>query len=254
MGSRQGSRSVHHRAEGDGSVAKRRAFSLVELIVVMGVAVLLMGLLMPAMSQVRENAHKIVCSSNQRQLGQALFAYAGMYKEKLPYASALHMPGGEEPRPDNLMSVRGPMNSISNPNGWDGLGLLYLHDFCGAGQCFYCPSHHGNHPFERYEKQWRYESSPTLIYSNFHYSGDVNWQNGERRSLSQSTSTMVLATDGLRTSRDFNHETGMNVLRGDGSVIWRDNTERVVARLPCDDSANIDDDYRSLWNTEIEVD
>jgi hypothetical protein len=65
---------------------------------------------------------------------------------------------------------------------------------------------------------------------------------------------MVLATDGLRTSRDFNHETGMNVLRGDGSVIWRDNTERVVARLPCDDSANIDDDYRSLWSTEIEVD
>jgi type II secretory pathway pseudopilin PulG len=253
MGSLPGSRSVHHRAQGDRSIALRRAFSLVELIVVMGVAVLLMGLLMPAMSQVRENAHKIVCSSNQRQLGQAIYTYAGANKEKLPYASALHMPGGQEPRPENLMAVRGPVHSNLNPNGWDGLGLLAFHGYCSAGQCFYCPSHHGNHPFERYQSQWRLEAAPAVIFSNFHYSGDVNWVNGEKRSLHQPSSTMVLATDGLKTSQDFNHETGMNVLRGDGSVIWRDNAERVVSRLPVDESVGIDTGYHSLWNTEIEI-
>lgn len=230
-----------------------RGFSLVELIVVMGVAVLLMGLLMPAMSQVRENAHRIVCSSNQRQIGQALFTYATAKQEKLPFASALHQPAGEEARPENLMSVRGTATNFQTPNGWDGLGLLYFEDFCGAGQCFYCPSHHGNHPFDRYQNQWQYESMPSVVFSNFHYCGDLDWETRQRRNLHDASVKLVLATDGLRTSQDFNHETGMNVLRGDGSVIWRDNAERVVERLPTDESATIDLGYHSLWNTEIEV-
>ena len=44
----------------------RRGFNLVELVVVLAVASVLTGLLLPAMSRVRENLNRIICSSNHK--------------------------------------------------------------------------------------------------------------------------------------------------------------------------------------------
>ncbi len=75
-----------------------RGFSLVELIVVIGLIGLLTALLLPALASSREQAKMIQCQSNLRQIGQALFEYANVYKGSLPSWSGWNVyPDGSSP-------------------------------------------------------------------------------------------------------------------------------------------------------------
>ena len=71
------------RTPGCGAAA-RAAFTLVELLVVIGIIALLVAILMPALSRAREQAKIVQCASNLRNIGQSIFIYAGQHKGKLP--------------------------------------------------------------------------------------------------------------------------------------------------------------------------
>jgi prepilin-type N-terminal cleavage/methylation domain-containing protein len=61
-------------------------FTLVELLVVIGIIALLMAMLLPALNQAREASNRIKCADNLRELGQGCFQFAADYKGRLPEA------------------------------------------------------------------------------------------------------------------------------------------------------------------------
>src|SRR3954464_13502232 len=63
-------------------------FSLVELLVVIGVIGLLMGMLLPAVMRSRRAAAATVCLANMRQFGQFYFIYANSNKDRVPLGTA----------------------------------------------------------------------------------------------------------------------------------------------------------------------
>ena len=62
----------------------RKGFTLVELLVVIGIIALLIAILMPALSRARKQALQVSCGSNERQVVYAALAYANDWEEQLP--------------------------------------------------------------------------------------------------------------------------------------------------------------------------
>ena len=65
---------------------RRKGFTLVELLVVIAIIALLMGILMPALSRVRQLAFRLTCGTNLSGIGKAMLIYANDYEDELPRA------------------------------------------------------------------------------------------------------------------------------------------------------------------------
>lgn len=118
------------------------AFTLVELLVVIGIIAVLIAILLPALSRAKQQANATACLSNMRQMGQALVMFANEHNGYLPKAWFNNRPNTTTAQPDRSVlpseyaasdswGYRYPMY------GWDYVLLKYVK---GSKAVYQCPS------------------------------------------------------------------------------------------------------------------
>ncbi len=88
-----------------------RAFTLVELLVVIGIIALLIAILLPALSKARKSAQEVKCMNNVRQLCMGVTLYADQHRGLMPFE------GGDG-------SISSPVTAgLPAKSGWDDASL-----------------------------------------------------------------------------------------------------------------------------------
>lgn len=220
---------------------RRSAFTLVELLLVIGIIGLLIALLMPALATARERAQRTSCTSNLRQVHVAFELYAHDNRDQVPLGYR-HNPAWA----NQSKQLNSQIYAFTNQR-YVLMGYLYQSNLLNDGRAFFCPT----------------ESNPRFAWNT----PENPWPPGEGVNVMKNTSAgfamrpevaipdqlhlpypgfvmpklskfkMKAILADLTSSKvrlETRHRTGLNVLYGDGSVKWisRRAVEPWISQMP----------------------
>jgi prepilin-type N-terminal cleavage/methylation domain-containing protein/prepilin-type processing-associated H-X9-DG protein len=219
----------------------RRAFTLVELLVVMAIIAVLVSMLFPTFSTIKEHGRIVVCKSNLKSLHTAFVAYSQDNRGRFPRNG-----GGSNANKDGRIALYWM-------NGFDGwgtngtLGILsgsifpYLKDV----KVFHCPSH-PNTPGRDYVRS--YEMADCLgTTGTIQFEGIMNEATGNtqfRRAetfaeVQRPSQTLLLVDDaycedGIWVRSDGRNRAGTYHLGGKANVLFVDGHVELLDRKRAD--------------------
>ncbi len=262
----------------DGKRTSKRivGFTLVELLVVIGIIALLISILMPALQKARASALRVSCLSNMRQCAMAMHLYAVDNRDRIP----IGYDWSDKTRSNILWETVGaaPWGTYSQ------LGFLYPAGYMKSPLVWYCPA-------ETYAMTSMYNSRPGSDWNNYNAwpPGDVSnndtlmgywarpttsWDTAAMAAGAATSSyipsnvphmsqlkNLAILSEGYNPRAVLRrHDTGMNVVYADGSGIWvpvdafKTDMDKVVS-FPAYSSARNDAVYKTsqprsgLWVT-----
>ena len=144
----------------------RCGFTLVELLVVIGIIAVLVSILLPSLNRAREAAMRTKCLANLRSVGQLVTVYENLYKGAIPIGFWTNSDTGSKVLQNNYAiafreSGTGPAAVLR----FQSLGLVYPAGLLGKvenntateGEVFYCPStaaDNKDHTYNGYDNPW----------------------------------------------------------------------------------------------------
>jgi prepilin-type N-terminal cleavage/methylation domain-containing protein len=145
------------------SRASRSGFTLVELLVVVGIIAVLVGILLPTLNRAREAAKRTACLANLRSLGQLVVMYANMNKGQIPIGCSATSTTFSANTANYFLARKESATAVRMV----GLGLIYSQGLLGRsggiagsgtdndaseGLVFYCPS-------QIEDSEWGYDTN-----------------------------------------------------------------------------------------------
>jgi prepilin-type N-terminal cleavage/methylation domain-containing protein len=206
-------------------------FTLIELLVVIGILTILIGILLPVVSRVRESGRRTQCASQLRQIGLGLTRYFNDYHSLPTRMDGLdleHTEGLEWNNPHVFHYLKGTVD----------VSQIML-KYCGPKSLFYCPESFAGRNAETW---WPYQTGTIAVTYQFPFwlapgAWQIEYPNYRRLTSDRLLACDILATDESDGSvLEFNHRmttsstrirspVGMNELFGDGHVQWKDATK-----------------------------
>ncbi|HEX8911631.1 MAG TPA: type II secretion system protein [Humisphaera sp.] len=237
----------------------RGAFTLVELLVVIGIVALLMSLLLPTLGRAKEQANRMKCASNLRQIATGALIYANEHGGKFPrtyHQTGAGLENSTKGGPTNApaanpFSLSNPAGPVGASNAGASLYLLLRNGYVAPG-VFMCPSNAMAEPIAADYEKYSNFAGPYRKFSSYSFAAlfpnnngtKAGWQLTPRsgpdwplasdlnpgkggQNFSDGTGqdvTAVAFTDGLAAQRKANSNNhrneGQMVAYADGHVEW----------------------------------
>jgi prepilin-type N-terminal cleavage/methylation domain-containing protein/prepilin-type processing-associated H-X9-DG protein len=177
---------------------RNRAFTLVELLVVIGIIALLISILLPALNKARAQAQRTACLSNLRQLGVGMRMYANDHADRLPNAN--------------------PANTVNDWTATNRVLVALYERYVKGAKAFHCPSDEDAVPTTIATADYVQPNSARVSYDYF----SPYWRPEYGPKITKiPEAPLAWDLSGANTTvKNKNHDQGGNVVFADGHAAW----------------------------------